>query len=350
MEKIKFLIPPKPLLVHRNYPLWGCCVGAALGFLVGYPMFMVIYVFHEYFFQQGPLAFTPAIMHSFSLNAWPLILFFTLSGALFGGLLGWGYSLLKKSRLYQEYLRKEFEMQVASLRHHYKNLAIGIRGFSLRVKQRLHNLNEVLKGICAQRDDCPGFREYSEEFQHLKNNVVTLDDTAENLEEILVKEVQFLRALASDCLTLAHQDLYQTLVSSIQTLLGLRFQEKEIKVEINGLPWEDCQETLPVPFEPYALEVVVQNVLSNAMQHGNHIQVRVLNREAQVQIEVEDNGPGLKVEKLRKKILTTDAIQQARSTHLGLTVSLYLLSKCGGRLGVASEPGKGATFYIFLPK
>jgi signal transduction histidine kinase len=120
-------------------------------------------------------------------------------------------------------------------------------------------------------------------------------------------------------------------------------------VEINGRPWEECRETLPFQFEPYATEVVLQNVLSNAMKYGNQIQVRVLDQEAQIQLEVEDNGPGLEVQKL-KNTLATYASGKAESTYLGLSVSLYLLSKCGGRLGVSSEPGKGATFYILLPK
>ncbi len=350
MPKIEFLEFPRPLLVHKNYKIFGGLAGALSGALLGHPLFMMIYVFHEYLYQQVPLSFTQAILHSFSFHAWPLTLFFALSGAIFGSLLGWIYTLLKESRLQEEYLRKEFELQVASLRHHYKNLAIGIKGLSDLVKHKLGKLDEVLEGICAKRDDCPGFLAYYQEFQKIENYVVTLDSAARDLEATLTKELQLLRALASDCIILAPQDLYLVLVSSIQILLGLRFLEKEIKVEINGWPWEECQETLPLKFEPYITEVVLQNVLSNAMEYGNNIRVRILDQETQVQLQVEDNGPGLQVENLRQAMLTAYASGKAESTHLGLKVSLYLLSKCGGRLGVSSEPGKGATFYIFLPK
>ena len=191
---------------------------------------------------------------------------------------------------------------------------------------------------------------YSQEFQSIKNYVVTLDSAAKDLEATLTKELQLLRALASDCLILVPQDLYSVLESSIQTLLELRFQEKEIKVEINGRPWEECRETLPFQFEPYTTEVVLQNILSNAMKYGDHIQIRVLDQAAQMQLEVEDNGPGLEVQNLEHALLTTYASGKAESTRLGLSVSVYLLSKCGGRMGVSSEPGKGSTFYIFLPK
>jgi signal transduction histidine kinase len=349
MHKIEFLEPPRPVHIHKNYLLWGFFAGTLSGVLLGHPLFMMAFVFHEYLYQQGPLDFGKAILHSFSFYAWPMILLFALAGALFGSVLGWTYSLLKQSRLHEEFLRKDFELKVATQRHHYKNLAIGIKGISNRVNRKLEGLDEVLGGICAKRDDCPGFLAYSQEFKNLENHIVALDSAARDLEATLTKELQFLRALATDCMVLTDQDLYSILVSSIKLLLGLRFQEKEIEVEINGRPWEECRETLPFQFEPYATEVVLQNVLSNAMKYGNQIQVRVLDQEAQIQLEVEDNGPGLEVQKL-KNTLATYASGKAESTYLGLSVSLYLLSKCGGRLGVSSEPGKGATFYILLPK
>jgi signal transduction histidine kinase len=350
MPKIEFLESPRPVLVHKNYKFFGGIAGAASGVLLGHPFFTMTYVLHEYLHREGPLNFTQAILHSFSLHAWPITLLFALSGALFGSILGWIYSLLIESRLYQELLRKEFELQVASLRHHYKNLAIGIKGLSNRVKNNLRKVEDLLGGICAKRDDCPGFLAYSQEFQNLENHIVTLDSAAKDLETTLGKELQLLRALASDCMILTPQDLYSILVPSIKRLLELRFQEKEITVEINGRSWEEYVTTFPFQFEPYTTEVVLQNVLSNAMKYGDHIQVRVLDEESQVRIEVEDNGPGLDVEKLKHSLASPYASREAESTRLGLTVSLYLLSKCGGRLGVSSEPGKFTTFYIFLPK
>jgi signal transduction histidine kinase len=95
---------------------------------------------------------------------------------------------------------------------------------------------------------------------------------------------------------------------------------------------------------------VIQNIISNAIKYGDHIQVLVLDEVSEVQIEVENNGPGLEVEQLKHSIVTTDRSRDAESTHLGLSVSLYLISKCMGQLGVSSEPEKGATFYLVLQK
>lgn len=350
MPKIEFLESPRPVLVHKNYKVVGGLLGAVFGVLVGHPLFSMTYVMHNYLHREGPLNITQAILHSFSWHAWPLTLLFAFFGALFGIFLGWIYSLLMERRLYQEFLRKEFELQVASLRHHYKNLAIGIKGLSNRVKSNLKKIEDLLGGVCAKRDDCPGFVAYSQEFHNLENHIAILDNAARDLETTLARELELLRALASDCLAPSPQDLYSILVPSIKRLLELRFQEKEIRVDINGQPWQDCRETLPFLFEPYATEVVLQNILSNAMKYGDHIQVRVLDNGSRVQIEVQDNGPGLDVDKLKHSLVTTYTSRDAESTHLGLSVSLYLITKCMGRLGVASEPGIGATFYLLLQK
>jgi hypothetical protein len=68
----------------------------------------------------------PALLHSFHGEMWPMMLLYTLLGALIG--LIWGVFLkrLREHRQRLDALHQEFELQVATLRHHYKNLAIGI--------------------------------------------------------------------------------------------------------------------------------------------------------------------------------------------------------------------------------
>jgi hypothetical protein len=44
-----------------------------------------------------------------------------------------------------------FEIQVATLRHHYKNLALGINGFSARARHKLEKLQPLLHN-CAFPD------------------------------------------------------------------------------------------------------------------------------------------------------------------------------------------------------
>lgn len=240
-----------------------------------------------------------------------------------------GYFLfrLQEQRQRLRTLHREFELQVAALRHHYKNLAIGISGFSNRIKRKLGDLPEC---------------------EALERDMLVLDDASHRLSQTLGEELQFLKALTSDSLNPAPGDIYPLLKYAIRDLMSLRFKEKDLRVEINGQPLEAEQEPMIFPFEPYSMEVTLQNILSNAMKYADYIQVGVAQEGGMVQIEVRDNGPGVEVDRLKQDLLTPRE-RKPESSHLGLEVTLHLLEKCGGRLSVWSEPGAGAVFTLQFP-
>jgi signal transduction histidine kinase len=80
--------------------------GAAVGVVAGHPLFMVAHHLYEYFGRQTPLALTQTIVHSFSYQTFPLILFFAVIGGALGGLLGRLHHRVEAHRLdYQARLR-----------------------------------------------------------------------------------------------------------------------------------------------------------------------------------------------------------------------------------------------------
>jgi signal transduction histidine kinase len=245
-------------------------------------------------------------------------------------------------------LHQEFELRVATLRHHYKNLALGITGFSQRIRRKAGELDRCLEE-CARRD-CPQCAPLREGLAALEGNVAILDEAAQRLAATLGHELLFLKALTSEAPTLEHRDFYPLLQAAVQDLLSLRFRDKDLKVEINGQPWEECRDSLTFSFEPYTMEVMVQNLLSNAMKYGDHIRLRVEDRGNRVRLTVADNGPGLEVEMLKRELTAPGGRRELDSTQLGLKVNLHLLGKVGGRLWVASAPGAGAAFILEVPR
>jgi signal transduction histidine kinase len=121
-------------------------------------------------------------------------------------------------------------------------------------------------------------------------------------------------------------------------------------VEVNGRPYEEARASLLLNFEPVTLEVILGNLLSNAMKYGDRIQVNVAEMAGAVQIAILDNGSGFEVEKLRELLIVPRDRRDRGSTQLGLRVTLHLLEKCGGRLLVASKPGIGSNFTLEFPK
>ncbi len=330
------------------YPWIGLLVGMGVAVLLAYPLVLMINLLHDHFIFGVPLNLLPAIARGLKPQLWPLIFLYGLSGGLAGLILGRILQRIQENRLRLDNLHHEFELQVTTLRHHYKNLALGIQGFSNRIKRKMVSLEEYFKA-CAQ-EDCSTYRIFHEDFEALSQSVGVLEETSRRLTHTLGQELLFLRALTSNTPVLEPRDLHPFLEHCIQDLLGLRFRDKDIMVEINGLPLGASQDSLVLPFDPHIMEVVLQNILTNAMKNGDHLQVRVIDRYDKVWVEVEDNGPGMDIGEVKRQLMVTNRRRDLESTHLGLKVSVHLLEKCQGRLMALSEPGAGAIFIVEIPK
>ena len=339
---------PGPRGTARPYSWWGLALGSLAGVLVGHPVAMLVQDFQDAI--HGRAAFSPwmTLTHTFMAHMWPMMLLYALVGGAFGGTLAYIFQRLEENRRLLKVLHHEFELQVATLRHHYKNLALGISGFSQRIRRKVAELDECLKQ-CADQD-CPRCGPIREDLNALEGNVAVLDEAAQRLNATLGRELLFLRALTSDTLTPERRNFYPLLKDAVRDLLFLRFQDKDLKVDINGRPWKECRDSLTFSMEPAAMEVMVQNLLSNAMKYGDHIRIDLEDKRTRVRLTVRDNGPGLDVAKLRRDLATPGELREADSTRLGLRVSLHLLEKLGGRLWVASATGAGAAFILEIPK
>ncbi|MFA5112268.1 MAG: HAMP domain-containing sensor histidine kinase [Desulfobaccales bacterium] len=330
------------------YPWLGLLIGAGVGFFVIHPLTMAVREIQTFVAQGKPLQLGQAILVSFSAHMWPMTALYTFLGMIVGLVLGIFLKRINKHRRQLQILNQEFELQVAALRHHYKNLAIGIQGFSGRIKRKLGALETRLHQCPVEKDDfC---RMLQEECLSLARNADILDDAAQRLTSTLSQELLFLKALTSEAQALEPRDFYPVLIRAIQDLLELRFRDKPIRVDLNRQPMEACHDSLIFAFEPYAMEVILQNMLSNSMKVSDHLQVEVSEESHWVRVEISDNGPGLEVEKLRSHLLAPRDRECSDSTHLGLKVSLHLMARSGGRLSVQSEPGAGATFILEFAK
>lgn len=350
-EPINPVVLKSPMRKEKTwvYPWLGVVLGVAFGILIGHPFAMVAYNFQEYLMLGTPVDVSGTLFHSFHLHMWPMMLLFSLIGGISWGLIGFVLKRLREHRLRLDTLHQEFAFQVATLRHHYKNLALGIHGFSGRIKRKLDHLDENLQH-CLSQGRCPSYDELHPEFESLASNFTVVEDAALRLTHTLGEEVLFLRALISDTVQLKAMDFYPVLIHCIEELKALRFMGKEIQVQIDDCTCEECRCSLVFPFEPYTMEVILQNIIGNAMKYADRIQIKVKERDNTVAVEVEDNGPGLDLEKLRQHLLIPGDRREAGSTHLGIKVTLHLLDKFGGRLLAWSKPGARTKFILEFPK
>jgi signal transduction histidine kinase len=103
---------------------------------------------------------------------------------------------------------------------------------------------------------------------------------------------------------------------------------------------------------------VMVNLLGNAVKFADpeqgRVRVGVTVRDDEVQVDVEDNGPGIPEEDCE---VIFDKFRQGGDTRhdrpsgtgLGLPISREIIEHLGGRLWAARRPGPGATLSFTLP-
>ncbi len=96
---------------------------------------------------------------------------------------------------------------------------------------------------------------------------------------------------------------------------------------------------------------VLLNLVRNAteaMPGGGTLRLSARRQGAEVALSVSDTGPGISPEDL-PRVFEPYFTTKAGGTGLGLAIAERIVSEHGGRLEVASRPGKGATFTVRLP-
>jgi signal transduction histidine kinase/HAMP domain-containing protein len=228
----------------------------------------------------------------------------------------------------------------------------------------------------------------SHELRTPLNSIIVLSQQlAENPRGLSDKQIEFCRNINSsgaDLLQLINDilDLSKiesgTVTAEVEEIPFTRIRDSMNRTfrhlaEAKNLPFNvEFSERLPESIEsdPDRLQQILKNLLSNAIKFTSqgHVTVQVdlategwspdhpvLRRARQVvAFKVEDTGIGVAPEKRR---LIFEAFQQADAetsrqyggTGLGLAISRELTSLLGGEIRLASAPGQGSTFTLYLP-
>jgi len=119
-------------------------------------------------------------------------------------------------------------------------------------------------------------------------------------------------------------------------------------------------EAVPVIADPARVEQVVLNFLTNALTYApadKPIEIGARVEGAEARVWVRDHGPGLAPadqERIWGRFNRVERVQRQAGSHAGLGLGLYIsktiIEQHGGRIGVESVPGAGATFWFTLAR
>ncbi len=178
------------------------------------------------------------------------------------------------------------------------------------------------------------------------------------------RSAQFLLALISDLLDLSRFEEGRTRLEPEEVDLGplvagavepvsVMAEAKGIEMAVTTPP-----EPTPVRLDPMRMRQVLWNLVHNAVKFtpkGGRIRVEASADAAGVTFTVVDNGVGVDAKDLpfifeRFRQVDGSATRSYRGMGIGLALAKAYVELHGGTITVESQPGKGTTFHVRLPR
>lgn len=186
----------------------------------------------------------------------------------------------------------------------------------------------------------------------------TLDAKGRQYLGIMVGSANRMRRLIRDVLAFSRAGTSQKpfapvdlnhILSIVRDNLSQRIQERSAEVVVKPLPTVVGDETQMVQ--------LFQNLVGNGLKFNDkerpRVEVYAEEDRDEWNIFVKDNGIGMRTQESQmifapfKRLHTQD---QYEGTGIGLAICRRIVSRHGGQISVESEPGRGSTFSMTLPK
>lgn len=199
----------------------------------------------------------------------------------------------------------------------------------------LRSSNEAMASFGAAQDEASLTR-------YLGINTLVIDDLDKNIERIL----DFSRSEQGKRLpALESIELLQVIRQA-----QLRFRQMDHTV-IDIIADE---EPFVVFSDPFMISIILSNLLDNAIKYSPQeakIYIRVQRSEQSWQLQVSDQGigiPALSLPYIFDKFyrVPTGDVHEIKGYGIGLAYVKQLVSDLGGKIEVASQPGKGTVFTL----
>ena len=224
-------------------------------------------------------------------------------------------------------INEELKSFVHVVSHDLKTPIISIQGFSRRL-----------------------FKSYQNKLGDKGGRYVSQIESSARRMELLVSDLLELSSIGRVVSTFKDVPSHD-IVSHVTTGLQDRLKEKGIELVV-------AQNLPTIHGDGERIYQVFENLIVNAIKFmGNtedpKIEIGNEDREAFHEFYVRDNGIGIDPkwhQKIFESFHRLKGIEDQEGTGLGLAIVDRIVNNHGGKVWVASEKGKGATFYFTLPK
>ena len=242
-------------------------------------------------------------------------------------LLGGVESFQDVSRL--KALEREKDNLISMFAHDMKSSVAIVGGFALRLMEKSKSIDEAKE------------QEYLEIIRNQSGKLELMIDDFLELSRLQTGELRLDLAATS-----LDKELME-LVGSYQ----IRASESGVKLELQN------EEELPIiQADARNLRRAFRNLLDNALKFSNEkgtITVTTEEAAEEVIVKVKDEGVGIPLDEMPyifDPFHRASGVEGKRGFGLGLASVKAIVEAHGGRVHAHSEPGKGSTFSVALPK
>ncbi len=186
-----------------------------------------------------------------------------------------------------------------------------------------------------------------------RDNFEIIRDEAIRLEH-LVNDLRVLSLADAGELTIYLQRIEpEQLLQEVASLYQYQVQRKNIRLAL-----DIASPLSTIEVDPGRMTQVFTNILDNALRHtpeNGRIILSAKEADNQIEIAVQDSGPGLKAGDLRRifeRFYRTDSARQrdySGGSGLGLAIARSIVQAHGGQIRAENEAGQGLRITITLP-
>lgn len=248
-------------------------------------------------------------------------------------------------------LARSFNRMSEELARSHEHLEEQVKARTAELEAFIYTVSHDLKSPAVSMNGMAGImkEEYGQQ----------MDEKARHYLDRIIGNANYMEELIQGLLTLSrigraqeHRERVEVkeVIENVLEILHSQLMQRNISVVV--------QPAFPhFMFDPILLAQIFQNLVSNAakfMGDQPHPRIEIGGRESDggVAFYVKDNGIGIDSAYHEKIFAIFQRLHDVKveGTGVGLPIVKKIVDLNGGKIWVESQPGAGATFYIWLPR